>query len=267
MLRLGLTLTFGSLIGALSQLLVRWIIQADYGATELGIFQAAWMVSVVYMSFLFSAMSSDFYPRLTAAIHDRRRAGLIINRQLEVCVLLATPIILACTVLSSIIVSLLFTSEFAPAAELLRWLIVADFFKVIFWAPGFVLLSGGRGRVWASCEAFNGACFVGLSWLLIGRFGLAGVGMAYALSMAIYIPLIATLAYHYVRFRPSRAIVRLISLQAAALTASLVLRSVSVIGSEIVGTVFAMLFGGIAVRQLGPSLPDPFGRIYKRFNR
>lgn len=264
MLRLGLALTIGSVIGSLSQLLIRWIIQADYGAFELGIFQAAWMVSVVYMSFLFSAMASDFYPRLTAVIHDRRRAGLLINRQLEVCMLLGTPVILVCTALSPIIVALLFTSEFARASELLRWLIVADFFKVIFWAPGFVLLAGGHGRLWVLCEAFNAACFVGLSWVLIGPLGLAGVGIAYAVSMAVYMPLIAGLAYRYVRFPPSRAVVRLIIKQAAALAAVLALRSLSLVASEIVGVLLALLFSIIAVRKLGPSLPGPFGTIYMR---
>lgn len=127
-----------------------------------------------------------------------------------------------------------------------------------------MLRLGGHGRVWVICETLNAACFVGLSWFLMGLIGLTGVGVAYALAMAIYMPLILALAFRFVRFRPSRALLRLVLWQAAALAAVLVLTRFSVLASEIAGASLAVIFGLIAIRKLGSSLPGPFGTVYSR---
>lgn len=71
LLRLGLPLMGAGLISTLVQLWIRVSVSNQLGLEAVGHFQAAWTISMQYISFVLGAMAADYYPRLTAVIHDK----------------------------------------------------------------------------------------------------------------------------------------------------------------------------------------------------
>jgi PST family polysaccharide transporter len=193
LIRLGLAVTISIFISLCGQLFIRTHIQATMGAPALGQFQAAWTITVVYLAFIFQAMGSDYLPRLTAAIADVTRARKLVADQAEVGMLLAAPVLLTMIGVASWVLTVLYTSEFTPAATLLRWQVLGDLFRLASWPVGFVLLAGGSGRDYTIADVLGTAILVVGTWLLLPTLGLAAPGIGYALMNAFYLAVVTQL--------------------------------------------------------------------------
>src|SRR5262249_40687962 len=119
MIRLGIAFMIGGLVVTVGNLAVRSVIQHSLGAEPLGQFQAAWAISMTYISFVLSAMGADYYPRLTGVIDQPDLAVQMVNEQTEVALLLAGPVLITMLAMAPWVIRLLYTSEFAPAADIL----------------------------------------------------------------------------------------------------------------------------------------------------
>lgn len=206
MVRLGFAFMLAGLAGTLAQLIVRTLVQRDLGAESLGYFQAAWAISMTYLGLVLGAMGTDYYPRLTAAIHDRESAIRLVNEQTEVALLLAGPVLLAMLGLAPWIIHLLYSAEFAQSASILRWQLLGDVLKVISWPMGFVIIAMGKGALFMTKEAAVMATFVLGTWLLLPYVQLEATGIAFLIMYAVNVPVLLILARLLIGFRWQRHI-------------------------------------------------------------
>ena len=217
---LGLAFMWGSILGAGLDMLTRAIIARKFGIEAAGIYQAAWALSGVFASFVLSAMGADFYPRLTAAIHDRAQAARIVNEQTEIGILLALPGLLAALAFAPIVVRLLYTPEFLPAADLLPWMALGVFGQVVSWPLGFVQPAMGASRWFAVTETI----FVGLQAILmlsmVERSGTIGAAYAVAATYGLYVPAMLWVSWALIGFSWSRETRKLILASTAFVAAA-----------------------------------------------
>ncbi len=188
---LGAAFMVAGLSGTLGQLLVRSLVQQQLGANALGYFQAASTLSMTYIGFVLTAMGTDYYPRLTAAIHDRASVNRMVNEQTEVALLLAGPVFLLMMGLAPWVIDLLYSASFRPAAGVLRWMVLGDILKVASWPLGYILLAAGNGRTFMLTESLSMGVFILLAWLLMPLMGVAATGLAFtgmylAVLIAVY---------------------------------------------------------------------------------
>ena len=93
--RLGVMFMGASLSATLMLLATRAAVAQELGGVALGEFTAAWTISMTYIGFVLQALSTDYYPRLTAAIHDGEEANRLVNEQSEITLILGGPILVA----------------------------------------------------------------------------------------------------------------------------------------------------------------------------
>lgn len=192
--RLGATFMVAGLVVTVGQLAVRTMVQRELGVEALGHFQAAWMISMLYIGFVLQAMGTDYYPRLTAVIHDYAATNRMVNEQTEVALLLAGPVLLAMLGLAPWIIELLYSSQFADAASVLRWQVLGDVLRVASWPLGFILLASGDGRAYMLTESLAVAVFAGLTWVGLPLLGIEATGIAFVGIYIVYLPIIFLLA-------------------------------------------------------------------------
>ena len=205
--RLGAAFMVAGLAVTLGQLLVRTLVQRKLGADALGYFQAAATISMTYIGFVLTAMGTDYYPRLTAAIHDHAAVNRMVNEQTEVALLLAGPVFLAMMGLAPWVIELLYSQNFHSAAEVLRWQVLGDIFKVVSWPLGFIILAAGNGRTFMLTETLAVSVFVILTWIGLPLMGVAASGMAFFGMYVVYLPMVYWLARRRTGFRWSRGVV------------------------------------------------------------
>lgn len=194
LLRIGAPLMLAALVGTLAQLGVRTLVQRQLGDDGLGHFQAAWTISMTGVGLVLQAMGTDYYPRLTAVVHDAPAANRLINEQTHVALLLASPVCLGMLALAPWVIELLYSDRFLASAELLRWQVLADVLKVASWPLGYLLLAAGRSRTYFLTELAGLAVFVATTAVLLPRLGLAASGVGFILMYLVYLPMVFALA-------------------------------------------------------------------------
>jgi O-antigen/teichoic acid export membrane protein len=270
LLRLGVPFMAAAVVGALVELWVRIDVRQQLGDVALGQFQASWTIAAVYVGFVLSAMGTDYYPRLTAAINDPAEARTIVNQQTEVALLLCGPVVIIMFGMAPIVVGLLYSADFAPAATMLRWQALATALKLATWPLGYILLAAGAGRAFFIVEIASVVIMASFIHVLIGRIGLQGAGIAYLASYVACLPLVYWLAVRRIAFRWTPDVIR--TLVALLGCLSLIWAVVRIAPAWAAATSLACtaLFGGFAFMrcsQLGmiQMLRDTLGRLRARF--
>ncbi|HXP41915.1 MAG TPA: O-antigen translocase [Candidatus Acidoferrales bacterium] len=219
LLRLGSAFIFIAIAAAGVDLFARTIIANGFGIHAAGIYQAAWALSGTFSAVVLSAMSADYYPRLSSIIHDSDLATQLVNRQLELAVLITLPALLVTLTFAPAIMEILYTEQFLEGAEVLRWMMLGAFCKALSWPLGFLPLAKGSARLAIANQALwaltQGAL---LLWLSHAQ-GLVGVGQASAAALALQGLLSAWVGRKLVGFAWSSAVKRLIVVSFAFISA------------------------------------------------
>jgi O-antigen/teichoic acid export membrane protein len=162
-------------------------ITKDFGLETTGIFQAAWSVSFVYMTFILDAMGRDYFPRLTEVADHNKELTRLINEQMHVALVLGAPVLISMIVFAPIIVRFLYSGSFQDAGPVIQWMTFGNLLKLVGWPMGFVVLSKGRSSLFLVTQVEWVALFLLLSWLGLSRFGIIGGGMAFAAAYVFHV--------------------------------------------------------------------------------
>jgi PST family polysaccharide transporter len=179
LLRLGLAFLASALLTTGSAYAIRIFILQMIGVEAAGLYQAAWALGGLYAGFILQAMGTDFYPRLTGVARNNRECNRLVNEQAEISLLLAGPGVLATMTLAPLVMSIFYSAEFAPAVAVLRWICLGMLLRIVAWPMGFIVLAKGAQKVFFWTELAAAIVQVGLAFLLLHPFGLAGAGMAF----------------------------------------------------------------------------------------
>lgn len=216
LLRLGFAFMVSGLLTMGAAYTIRILVLHAAGVDAAGLYQAGWTLAGLYVGIVLQAMGTDFYPRLTAAAQDNTAIARLVNEQTQVSVLLAGPGILATITLAPLVLIGFYSTEFAGAADLLRWLCVGMMLRVISWPMGFIIVAKGWQRIFIAIEVGATVIHIGLAALLLPRFGIDGVGMAFAALYACHGVAVYVIARRLCGFRFEAATARHIAV--AALT-------------------------------------------------
>lgn len=208
----GFAVMVASLITSIGHLAVRYIIQNQLSLASVGIFQAAWTISLTYMGFVLVAMRTDYYPRLTCAINDKIQSHILMEQQTLLALMLGGSAMLLVLTLSDWIISILYTVEFKEASLVLRWQLLGDVFKLMSWPLGIALMALGAGKILIVTEAVSVIVYVLLAIVLIPIFKLEGVGLAYVGYYLMHFVLVYFYTHNKLDYKCSPAIYKAFSL-------------------------------------------------------
>jgi O-antigen/teichoic acid export membrane protein len=181
----GVPITVSNFAGRGVQELMPTLVSSVLGTAAAGFFQATVNITTGAMGIILAAMAQDYYPRV-AATDDRNKHLQFANEQHTMVLLLATPCICALQATSELLMPLLYSDQFGPTAQLLRWQLSADLLRVSSWTMGILVLSQKGSWAYLFTELVAGISLFALVSVCVRPFGLNGVGVAYLLSYAIY---------------------------------------------------------------------------------
>ncbi len=271
--QLGVSFMVAGLATILGQLLVRSIIQSELGVQELGYFQASWVISMTYIGFVLNAMGSDYYPRLAVSIHNKKQVNRLVNEQAQVSILLAAPVLLAMLGGTPLVLELLYSEEFLPAADILRWQIMGDILKVASWPVGFVILAAGKGTIFMLTEIFVATIFVFMTWVLLPVFGISSSGLAFFLMYFFHLPLMMLVVFSITGFKWEASVVLDFILLAVASIIIFILGGVSEFLGILAGAALSLIFALYSFTKLTSVTIDAAGfkviskKIISYFNK
>lgn len=170
---------------------LQFMISRYYGISALGYYTAAVMIEASLMQVLSSAMVPYYLPSL-ATLETQEEKNRLVNRMLSMVLCISIPGVLALTLAGGMIVPLLFTREFSPAARLIPVLGVAVLAQCVVWCHAIFLQHKSAFRtylvldsVWASLLLGGTALCVHRSWPL--EAVVWTYTFSYSVSAALYV--------------------------------------------------------------------------------
>lgn len=195
--RLGSAFIVAGVMASGSEALIRSILmRMGGGLTTVGLYAAGFTLIVNYGRLLFTAVEADYFPRLTAALGNKRAVSLTIDRQINTLAVLMSPLLILFAIALPLIVRILYTSEFLAIIPLVVCASPYMYFKAIYTPIAYLPLSHGHSVLYMCMELSYNVAFCLLVVLGYRHGGLMGAGLGVSAANLFDLLAISTI-YHY----------------------------------------------------------------------
>ena len=212
---MGIALSIGGVLSVFVSYIIRRSINAIGGLSEVGLYNAGFAILNTYVGMVFTAMGTDFYPRLAAVNDDNAKCSKLINQQGETALLILGPLLLGCLVFLPFIIRLIYSSEFLPVFEYVAFAIVGIIFKAASWVIAFIFIAKAEKKLYMILEAITSIITIIIS--LFGYYfgGLKGLGVGFSLSLFVYMIMVSIIAHRRYSFSFSKDFCKVFLIQFA----------------------------------------------------
>ena len=187
MMSLGFMISFSGLLSILTSYIVRLYINNNGGVDQVGLYTAGFALISTYTGLIFTAMGTDYYPRLSAISGNNDLCKKMINQQAEIITLIIAPIILIFLIFSDSIIRTLYSFQFIPIKQMIYWGILGVYFKGISWAIGYLLLAKGKSKLFLYNEIVFNTYLLILNFIGYNLAGLTGLGISFLVSYFLHL--------------------------------------------------------------------------------
>lgn len=135
MIKLGLVMVFASVLGSIVKNFINIFIVNYGGVADLGFYNAGHTIALSYVGMIFTAMSYEYFPRLSRISEDNKKVRIAVNQQSEIIFLTLLPILVVLIFFTELIINIFLTSEFNVIIKFIRILS----FSILINAPAFTI--------------------------------------------------------------------------------------------------------------------------------
>lgn len=186
MIKLGLVLGVNGLITAGGSYVIRIFISHSGSFEDVGLYTAGFAIINTYVGMVFSAMITDYYPRLAAVHQDQPKYNKLINQQIEVALYIVAPLICAFLIFVNWIIIIIYSNKFLPIVEMIQWGILAIFFKTLSWAMGVLLAAKGHSKHLFWNELIANVYLLLFNIIGYQYYGLKGLGISFLIGYLLH---------------------------------------------------------------------------------
>lgn len=209
MILLGISLSLSALLSTAAAYILNTFITRVGSLSDLGLYNAGMSIMSGYVGLVFTAMSNDYFPRLSGIIDDEIKWRLLVNQQAELLILILGPILALILATAPIFIKILLSSEFLPAVDFLIWAVLAVLIKALVWVQGFVIIAKGKNKLFLLTELLGNIFFLSLNMLFFRYYNIKGLGISMLLGYGISLIIMLIVMKWKFNFILSRTLVKL----------------------------------------------------------
>ena len=186
MVRMGVAMSISAIFSTAISYVIRAFIMRQSGTESVGLYQAGFVIINTYVGMVFTAIGTDFYPRLAAVNQDDSECRRVVSQQGEIAMHILAPLLCVCILLMPIILKVLYSDKFLEAGPFVLWCCPGMLFKLASWLIAYQFIAKAESRLFIVTEVVSGTIYLALS--LIGYYlgGLTGLGIAFTVDYLIY---------------------------------------------------------------------------------
>ena len=255
MMSLGLVMTYNSMLVFGCSYVIRVFITRQGGLADVGLYNAGFAVVNTYVGLVFSAMTTDYYPRLAAVNKDNEKSSQIVNQQTEIALLILLPMLLLFLIIAPWAVIALYSERFLPITGFMKWAVLGIIFKAISWSISYLIVAKGDKKIFAINETVANINTLIMSIVGYYLWGLTGLGVAYLASFASYALIVYYVANWKYDFRLSKQIKKtLIIMNCCLVPVFLFVLLCNTAWAYIFSSLFLMIGGIYTFKELGKKM-------------
>lgn len=264
MLTMGFAISISGLIAIGGAYLLRIYISRTGNIADVGLYTAGFTIIGTYVGMVFTAMGTDYYPRLAAVAHDNEMCKENINQQAEIALLLLAPILIAFLVFINWAIILLYSNQFVAVTGMVYWAALGMFFKAGSWSINFVFLAKGASKLYFWNELVGNTYTLLFNILGYHFYGLTGLGFSFLITFIVYLLQVYVIAKIKYRFSFKKSYIKLFVVQFILILISFI--AVQILPQPypyIVGVLLIFLSGWYSVKELDKRIA--FKQIVREF--
>ncbi len=204
MVRLGIAFVMAGILGSGAEFAVRSYLNFTGQLTAVGLYNAGYVMTMTYAGMIFSAMETDYFPRLSGIPDTGARLNQVVNHQVEVSLLLVSPLLVFFLVSLPVLLPLLYSGKFLPVLDMMKVVVLAMYFRAVTLPVEYIALSRSDSHTYLFLEAIYDLAFAGLVIVGFRYLGLWGTGLGLLAANLINFAVVMGYTrrrYHYI---PSR---------------------------------------------------------------
>ena len=214
MVKLGIAFVVAGIMGSGAEMLIRSYLNVSSGDLDVvGLYNAGFMLTVTYAGMVFSSMETDYFPRLSSMNHDVFATNLTVNRQIEVSLLIVSPMLAMLIICLPVLIPILFSSKFLPMVAMAQVAVFSMYIKAVSLPVSYIMLAKGDSIGYMVLEGIYDVLLVVLIIFGYRHWGLFGTGVALSLSYLLDILMVGTYAFLRHQYRPSLPVLYYSALQ------------------------------------------------------
>lgn len=186
MLKMGFMISLNGLLVSGTAYLIQIFINSRGGVEQVGLFTAGFSIINVYVGLIFTAMATDYFPRLSSVSNSNELCKKVINQQAEISILILGPIIIVFLVFIKLVIIILYSYKFVAIEDMVLWLALAVFFKAAAWSIGFILLAKGASKIFFWNDLIANLYMLSLDIMGYHFWGLTGLGISFFTGYLLY---------------------------------------------------------------------------------
>lgn len=190
MLKLGFIINLSLLFSVAAAYLVRIFISHTGGIEQVGLYNSGFTIINTYVSLIFNAMGTDYFPRLASIAEDNKKCNQTVNQQIEIGMLIMAPILLILIVFIDWAILILYSKQFIPVREMIYLAALGMFFKAPSWAIAFIFLAKGESKIFFKTELISNFLLVILNSVGYYLGGFSGLGLSFLVYYLFYLLLV-----------------------------------------------------------------------------
>jgi O-antigen/teichoic acid export membrane protein len=213
MLKMGFLISMSGLFNLATSYAERIFISNIGGLKDVGLFAAGFAIISTYVGMIFTAMSTDYYPRLSTVAHDNLECSKSVNQQAEIALLILAPILTIFLVFVKLAVVILYSKSFLGIISMVQWATLGIYLKALGWSVGFIFLAKGSTKVFFWNEVVFNTYLMLLNMTGYYFFGLTGLGASFLFAYIFYVVQVYLVSRKLYRFSFERNTFRIFLVQ------------------------------------------------------
>ena len=215
MIRLGVAFVLAAAVGSASEMFIRAFLNVEGGLGDVGLYNAGFMLTITYAGMVFSSMEQDYFPRLSAVSKDVEKTNETVNKQMEVSLLLLSPMLVVLLTALPVLVPLLFSNEFMPVVGMAQVAVLAMYFKVLNLPVAYITLARSKSLAYLLLETTYFVVLVVGVMAGFRMWGIWGTGLAVVIAHIAELVTVGGYAYWQFNYRCTWTIARYAGVQTA----------------------------------------------------
>lgn len=152
------------------------------GLDHVGLYTMGYNLVFTYAGVVFAALDADYFPRLAAHNQDVCLTNTVVNRQIRVCLLFMSPLLVLFTTAMPLVIRILYSSAFLPMTTMACFASLHLFFKAMTLPVAYLSLAKGDAKIYFFMEfAYDVFLLIAvIAGYVIGGITWTGVALALA---------------------------------------------------------------------------------------
>jgi len=194
MVKMGIAMSASGILSTAVAYAIRSFIMHNGGTESVGLFQAGFVIINTYVGMVFTAIGTDYYPRLAAANKDNDECRKIVSQQGEIASQILAPLLCGCILLMPVIIKILYSDQFLEAGPFILWCCPGMMLRMASWLIAYQFIAKAESKLYITTEVIANLIYLALSVFGYKLGGLTGLGIAFTCEYVIYTILVYCIA-------------------------------------------------------------------------